>query len=158
MRDKEKIIEIETFEIEDKSKPKQVKTSEISRRPLLRKKNYCEECKKREAKVDFDKNKDIDQLKIFLKNKSNYIRDLHYKKGFSLKAIFLEIQEKYNKCVCYGSWRAHKGIKHLYDFMKPELRDLALYKILKYSNWDVYNKSLSKLNTRARYNHGFTNN
>jgi hypothetical protein len=159
MTDKDEIIEIEPFEIVDKSKPKKPKLSETSTKPQMldrSSKKFCVDCKKRESEVDMDKDKDIDQLKIFLRSKSIFIKDLHFKKGFSLQAIFLEIQRKYKKRVCYGKWMTNKNKKHLFDLMKPKLRDFVLFKILKYADWDEYKKTVPKLNARARYTHGFT--
>lgn len=49
-----------------------------------------------------------------------------------------------------------KNKMHLFDIMKPQLRDFVLFKILKYSNWDEYRKNIQKLNALARYTHGFT--
>lgn len=108
------------------------------------------------TQVDMDKEKDIHQLKLFLRQRSILIKDLHFKKGYSLQAIFLKIQKKYKKRVCYGKWMNSKNEMHLYDIMKPQLRDFVLFKMLKYSNWDEYKKNIQKLNARARYTHGFT--
>ena len=102
MRDKDEIIEIEPFEIGDKSKPKKPKILETSTSPQLLDTpliKFCVDCKKRESEVDKDENKDIHELKIFLRNKTSFIKDLHFKKGFSLQAIFSEVQRKYKKRV-----------------------------------------------------------
>ena len=133
MKDKDEIIEIEPFEIVDRSKPKKPKLSETSTKPqsLDRSmKEFCVDCKKRESEVDMDKDKDIDELKIFLGSKSIFIKDLHFKKGYSLQAIFSEIQKKYKERVCYGKWVTHKNKKHLEEPMKPNLRDFVLFQIL----------------------------
>jgi len=159
MKNKDEIIEIEPFEIGEKSKPKTPKILETpTKSQLLDRslKKFCVDCKKRESKVDMDKDKDIPQLKIFLRNKSIFIKDLHFKKGFSLQAIFSEIQKKYKKRVCYGKWMTHNNKKHLYDHMKPKLRDFVLFQILKYADWDEYKKIVQKLSAHARYTHGFT--
>ena len=120
-------------------------------------KKICPDCKKREAQVDLDKEKDIDQLKIFLRQKNTAIRYFHFEKGFSLQQIFHEIQDKYGKRVCYGKWMTEKNVKHLFEPMKPKLRDFVLYDILKYSSWEEYKKNLHKLSSLARHKYGFTN-
>ena len=50
-----------------------------------------------------------------------------------------------------------KNVKHLFEPMKPKLRDFVLYDILKYSSWEEYKKNLHKLSSLARHKHGFTN-
>jgi len=152
-KEKDKIIEIEPFEIGDKLKPEEPKISQLR---YVKPENFCKDCKKRENEVDMDKDKDINKLKTFLRNKSDYIKELHFKKGNSLQAIFSEIQKKYNKRVSYGKWETRKNKKHLVEPMKPKLRDYVLFKILKYSNWEEYNEKTPKLSARARYTHGFT--
>jgi len=123
---------------------------------LYKNKKICPDCEKRMTQVDMDKEKDIRQLKNFLRQRSILIEDLHFKKGNSLQSIFLEIQKKHKKRVCYGKWMSSKNKMHLFDIMKPQLRDFVLFKILKYSNWDEYRKNIHKLNAHARYTHGFT--
>lgn len=111
---------------------------------------------KRASKVDFDKDKDIPQLKQFLYRKRDLITDLHYNKGYSIHAIFMEIQKTYKKRVCFGKWMKEKNQMHLYELMKPQLRDYVFSTILKYSNWEEYKKNLVKLIAKARSSHGFT--
>ena len=90
---------------------------------------------------------DISHLKEFLTQKNEEVINLHYGKGKSVSQICMEFGNKYSKELFYPHGHFLRA--------KPTIPE-HLLNILGYPDWEIYNKRLPRLKSRARYRHGFT--